>query len=120
MRVRRTRRRRASTSSTPRKCMPCRRSLRRKALFNRLRRHENPQTNRAIESYLAIARKHGLDPSQMANRFVTTRPFVTSNIIGATTMEQLKLAVTSVDVKWTGELEKEIDAAHLDQPNPAP
>ena len=92
----------------------------RKALFNRLQRYESPQANRAIESYLAIARKHGLDPSQMANQFVTTRPFVTSNIIGATTMEQLKLAVTSVDVKWTEELEKEIDAAHLDQPNPAP
>ena len=68
----------------------------------------------------AIAKKHGLDASQMANQFVTTRPFVTSNIIGATTMEQLKLAVTSVDVKWTEELEKEIEAAHLDQPNPAP
>ena len=56
----------------------------------------------------------------MANQFVTTRPFVTSNIIGATTMEQLKLAVTSVDVKWSEELENEIEAAHLDQPNPCP
>ncbi|WP_365708280.1 aldo/keto reductase, partial [Parvibaculum sp.] len=92
----------------------------RKQLFNRLQRYESPQANKAIESYLAIAKKHGLDPSQMANQFVTTRPFVTSNIIGATTMEQLKLAVTSVDVKWSEELENEIEAAHLDQPNPCP
>ena len=92
----------------------------RKQLFNRLQRYESPQTDRAIEAYLGVARKHGLDASQMANQFVTTRPFVTSNIIGATTMEQLKLAVTSVDVKWTEELEKDIEAVHLSQPNPAP
>ncbi len=92
----------------------------RKQLFNRLQRYESPQTNRAIDAYLAIAKKHGIDPSQLANQFVTTRPFVTSNIIGATTMEQLKLAVTSINVKWTEELEQEIEAAHLDQPNPAP
>lgn len=92
----------------------------RKALFNRLQRYESPMTDKAIEGYLAVAKKHGLDPSQMANQFATTRPFVTSNIIGATTMEQLKLAVTSTEVKWTEELEKDIDAVHLSQPNPAP
>ena len=85
-----------------------------------MQRYESPQTDRAIEAYLAVARKHGLDASQMANQFATTRPFVTSNIIGATTMEQLKLAVTSTEVKWTEELEKDIEAVHLDQPNPAP
>ncbi|MDO9127444.1 MAG: aldo/keto reductase [Parvibaculum sp.] len=92
----------------------------RKALFNRLQRYESPQADRAIDAYLAVAKKHGLDPAQMANQFATTRPFVTSNIIGATTMEQLKLAVTSTEVKWTEELEKDIDAVHLSQPNPAP
>lgn len=92
----------------------------RKQLFNRLQRYESPQANAAIESYLAIARKHGLDASQMANQFVTTRPFVTSNIIGATTMEQLKLAVTSHEIKWTEELEKDVNAAHAAQPNPCP
>ena len=92
----------------------------RKALFNRLQRYETPQGNAAIESYLAIAKKHGLDASQLANQFVTTRSFVTSNIIGATTMEQLKLAVTSRHVKWNDELEAEINAAHAVQPNPCP
>lgn len=92
----------------------------RKQLFNRLQRYEAPKAAAAIDSYLAIARKHGLDASQMANRFVTTRPFVTSNIVGATTMEQLKLAVTSREISWSKELEAEIDAAHLNQPNPCP
>ena len=92
----------------------------RKQLFNRLQRYENPQANAAIEDYLAIAKKHGIDASQLANQFVTTRSFVTSNIIGATTMEQLKLAVTSRHVKWTEELEKEVNAAHARNPNPCP
>jgi aryl-alcohol dehydrogenase-like predicted oxidoreductase len=92
----------------------------RKQLFNRLQRYENPQADAAIEDYLAIAKKHGIDPSQLANQFVTTRPFVTSNIIGATTMEQLKLAVTSRHVKWTDELEADVNAAHARNPNPSP
>ncbi len=92
----------------------------RKALFNRLQRYESPQSNAAIDAYLAIAKKHDLDASQMANQFVTTRSFVTSNIIGATTMEQLQLAVSSRHVKWSDELEKEINAEHAKQPNPCP
>ncbi|HMM15886.1 MAG TPA: aldo/keto reductase [Parvibaculum sp.] len=92
----------------------------RKQLFNRLQRYESPQADAAIERYLAIAKKHGLDPSQLANQFVTTRSFVTSNIIGATSMEQLKLAIGSRDVKWTDELEKDVNEAHAAQPNPCP
>jgi aryl-alcohol dehydrogenase-like predicted oxidoreductase len=92
----------------------------RKQLFNRLQRYESPQANTAIEKYLAVAKKHGLDASQMANQFVTTRSFVTSNIIGATTMEQLKLAVTSRNIKWTDELEKDVNEVHASQPNPCP
>ena len=75
---------------------------------------------RPIDKYLAIAAKYGLDPSQMANQFVTTRPFVTSNIIGATSLQQLELALTSVDVPWSEDLEKDIEAVHLSQPNPCP
>src|SRR3546814_18599116 len=51
----------------------------RKQLFNRMQRYESPQSNAAIDDYLAIAKKHGLDASQMANQFVTTRFFVTSD-----------------------------------------
>jgi aryl-alcohol dehydrogenase-like predicted oxidoreductase len=92
----------------------------RKALFNRLQRYERPQAGPAIDRYLTIAKRFDLDPSQMALQFVTTRPFVTSNIIGATTMEQLKTNIASVNVRWTDELEKAVDEAHHAQPNPAP
>ena len=83
----------------------------RKKLFDRLQRYESVGSEKAIDSYLKIAEKYNIDPSQLANQFVTTRPFVTSNIIGATNMDQLKLAVTSVDVDLTEEIEKEIDNA---------
>ena len=92
----------------------------RKQLFNRLQRYETPPAAATIDKYLAIAAKYGLDPSQMANQFVTTRPFVTSNIIGATSLQQLELALTSVDVPWSEDLEKDIEAVHLSQPNPCP
>lgn len=92
----------------------------RKTLFNRAQRYERPQTEPAIARYLSIAKRFDLDPAQMALQFVTTRPFVTSSIIGATTMEQLKTNIDSVKVKWTEELAKAIDEAHHAQPNPAP
>jgi aryl-alcohol dehydrogenase-like predicted oxidoreductase len=92
----------------------------RKALFNRLQRYEKPQTAPAVERYLALAKRFELDPAQMALQFVTTRPFVTSTIIGATTMEQLKTNIASTTVRWSEEIEKAIDEAHHAQPNPAP
>lgn len=92
----------------------------RKKLFNRLQRYERPQTEPAIDRYLDIARRFGLDPAQMALQFVTSRPFVTSTIIGATTMAQLKTNIDSINVTWNEELEKAIDEAHHAQPNPAP
>jgi aryl-alcohol dehydrogenase-like predicted oxidoreductase len=88
----------------------------RKQLFDRLQRYETEGAEKAIDSYLEIAKQHGLDASQ----FVTTRDFVTSNIIGATSMEQLKLAVTSVDVPWSDELEKQCNEVHLRAPNICP
>lgn len=83
----------------------------RKELFNRLQRYEGPYAEEAIQAYLDIASKYEIDPTQLANQFVTTRPFVTSNIIGATNMEQLKLAVTSIDINLTKEIEKDIEKA---------
>jgi aryl-alcohol dehydrogenase-like predicted oxidoreductase len=92
----------------------------RKTLFNRLQRYEKPETAPAIDRYLAIAKAFDLDPAQMAIQFCTTRPFVTATIIGATTMEQLKINLDSRKIKWTPELEAAINAAHHAQPNPAP
>jgi len=92
----------------------------RKTLFKRLQRYESRQSDSAIERYLAIAKQFALDPAQMALQFVTQRPFVTATILGATTMAQLKTDIDSTKLAWTQELESAIDAAHHEQPNPAP
>ena len=55
------------------------------SLYSRFSRYFNPQSEAACSRYVALAREHGLDPAQMALAFVTQQPFVTSNIIGATT-----------------------------------
>ncbi|EKA43100.1 aldo/keto reductase, partial [Pseudomonas aeruginosa] len=68
----------------------------------------------------ALAREHGLEPAQMALAYVTSRPFVTSNIIGATSLEQLETNLGSVDLRLDEELLAGIDAIHREQPNPAP
>jgi aryl-alcohol dehydrogenase-like predicted oxidoreductase len=92
----------------------------RKALFQRLGRYETPQAESAMGKYFALARRHGLDPGQMALQFVTTRPFVTANIIGATTMEQLRTDIASVGVRLGEEIVREIDAINLVHTNPCP
>ncbi|MCF3998684.1 aldo/keto reductase, partial [Pseudomonas aeruginosa] len=63
---------------------------------------------------------HGMEPAQMALAYVTSRPFVTSNIIGATSLEQLETNLGSVDLRLDEELLAGIDAIHREQPNPAP
>jgi aryl-alcohol dehydrogenase-like predicted oxidoreductase len=92
----------------------------RTTLFNRGGRYEKPGAAEAIDSYLAIARDFGLDPSQLALAFVTSRDFVTSNIIGATTMAQLEVDIASADVVITPEIEARIAAAYQVHGSPAP
>ena len=92
----------------------------RSTLFNRGQRYERPGTEDAIVKYIAIAKDFGLDINQMALAYVTTREFVTSNIIGATTMAQLKVNIDSVNVKITPELEHRINEVHQVHSNPAP
>jgi aryl-alcohol dehydrogenase-like predicted oxidoreductase len=88
-------------------------------LFTRFTRYSNPQVDRAAARYVALARQHGLDPAQMALAFVNTRPFMTANIIGATTLDQLKSDIDSLNLKLSKEVLDGIDAIHRDQPNPA-
>lgn len=92
----------------------------RSTLFNRGQRYEKPGAEEAIRKYHALAKEFGLDPVQMALAFVNTRPFVTSNIIGATSMEQLKTNIASIDVSIPTELEARIDAIHQLHCNPCP
>ncbi len=89
-------------------------------LFSRFTRYSNPQALAATAEYVAVARKHGLDPAQMALAFVTSRPFVTANIIGATSMEQLDQNLDSIDLTLSEEVLTDIEAVHTRQPNPSP
>ena len=79
---------------------------------------DTEQANEAVRAYLSVARKHDLDPVQMALAFVNSRPFVTSNIIGATTMDQLKTNIGSLKVKLTDDILADIDAVYHDFPQP--
>ena len=90
------------------------------SLYSRFSRYFNPQSEAACSRYVALAREHGLDPAQMALAFVTQQPFVTSNIIGATTIEQLDSNIASFDLKLSDEVLAGIEAIHKDHPNPAP
>jgi aryl-alcohol dehydrogenase-like predicted oxidoreductase len=92
----------------------------RKTLFNRLGRYEQGNGPKAISAYVALARRHGLDPAQMAIAFALSRPFVTSTIIGATTMDQLKTDIAAADLSLTDNVLEDIDQLHLDYPNPCP
>ncbi|MBD8592729.1 NADP(H)-dependent aldo-keto reductase [Pseudomonas sp. CFBP 8758] len=90
------------------------------ALFSRFTRYANEQAVAATSRYVDLAREHGLDPAQMALAFVTAQPFVTSNIIGATSLEQLDSNLASIDLVLSEDVLAGIEAIHKAQPNPAP
>ena len=89
-------------------------------LFERGQRYQKPGTEAAVDSYLNVARDFGIDPAQLAIAFVTSRSFVTSNIIGATSIAQLKTNLASREIRITAEIEARINAAHQIHGNPAP
>ena len=83
-------------------------------------RYSNEECLRAVEKYSKIADKYNLSLTHLALAFVNSRPFLTSNIIGATTMEQLKENVDSVNIEITETMLEDINQVHSSQPNPAP
>lgn len=89
-------------------------------LFERFDRYSNALAEPTIRAYVELAQRHGVDPAQMALAWVTTRPFVTANIIGATSLQQLDCDLASLDLQLTRELCEGIEAIHLRQPNPCP
>lgn len=89
-------------------------------LFSRFARYSNPQAVAACTRYIELAKEHGLNPAQMALAFVTAQPFVSSNIIGATTLEQLESNLASSELQLSDEVLEGIEAIHQAQPNPAP
>lgn len=90
------------------------------SLFSRFVRYNNPQARAAAEQYCQLAEAHGLSPTQMALAFINQQAFVTSNIIGATTLAQLEENIASLDVVLDDALLQQIQAIHTLQPNPSP
>ena len=83
-------------------------------------RYREENAKKAVVSYFNLAKKNGLSLTQLALAFVNSRPFVTSNIIGATTMEQLKENIGSVNVNLDEKIIEEINLIHAGNPNPTP
>ena len=83
-------------------------------------RYRTENSEKAIEEYWNLAKNFNLNMAQMAIKFCEIQPFVTSVIIGATTLEQLKTNVDSVDINLDKELIKKIGEIQKKYPNPCP
>jgi aryl-alcohol dehydrogenase-like predicted oxidoreductase len=89
-------------------------------LFPQFARYNSAQSAEATRLYQEVAKKNGLTLTELSLAFVTQQAFVTSTIIGATTMEQLKENIATIDVVLSDEILKEIEAVHAIIPDPAP
>lgn len=89
-------------------------------LFPRFARYSSEQSTEATKRYLRIAKEHDLSLSQMALAFINQQPFVTSSIIGATNLDQLKENIGSINVRLSNEILAKINSVHAEIPNPAP
>tara|TARA_Y100000591_G_scaffold329352_1_gene357737 strand:- start:412 stop:1449 length:1038 start_codon:yes stop_codon:yes gene_type:complete len=90
------------------------------ALFKGWERMINPLAMKAYDEYHNLAKESNLSMVQLAQAFVNSRPFVTSNIIGATTMEQLKENINSIEIELSDEIMEKINLIHNNNPNPSP
>lgn len=88
--------------------------------FSRFSRYSNPESEWATEQYAQLAEQHGLSLTQLSLAFIKQQFFVTSTIIGATNLDQLKENINAFDVNLSEEVLKGIEAIHKQQPNPAP
>ena len=89
-------------------------------LFPRFARYSSAQSTEATKRYLDIAKKNDISLAQMSLAFVNTRPFLTSNIIGATNLDQLEENIDSITINLSDDILKEINQVHAEIPNPAP
>jgi aryl-alcohol dehydrogenase-like predicted oxidoreductase len=88
--------------------------------FQQMSRYNSEQSYKATGEYLKIAQEHNLSLAQMSLAYINSRPFLTSNIIGATSMDQLKGNIASIEVELSDEILLQIEAVHNQIPNPAP
>ena len=86
----------------------------------RFSRHLTARGDFAVKKYFKLAKEFNLTMVQLAQSFVNSRPFVTSNIIGATTMDQLKENVESINIEFTNEMMERVNEIHNNNPNPSP
>ena len=89
-------------------------------LFPENRRYRGEQADKAVRAYVELAREHGLDPAQMALAYVTSRPFVTSTIMGSTSLDQMKVDIAASEIKLTPELLDAIEQLHRIYTYPCP
>ena len=89
-------------------------------MYERFSRYTNKEAQWATEQYAKVADDAGLDMAQMALAFVNTRHFVTANIIGATSIDQLKANIDSINLELSTDVLEAIEAIHQQQPNPSP
>jgi len=83
-------------------------------------RYKEDNAKKAVNDYYKLAKENGLTLAQMSLAFVNSRPFMTSNIIGATTMEQLKENIGTADIDLNDEIIEKINLIHSNNPNPTP
>jgi aryl-alcohol dehydrogenase-like predicted oxidoreductase len=88
--------------------------------FDTYKRYLNENGIRMTGRYASLAREYKLEPAQLALAFILTRKFLTSVIIGATSLEQLRANIDTVNIKLPEEAIKSIDSLHFQQPNPCP
>jgi len=81
-------------------------------------RYNAPQVQPAAQAYVDLAKKHGLDPAQMALAFVNDRAFTSATIIGTTSVEQAKADIASADLTLSPEIMEEIAAIYTAMPDP--
>ncbi|GGF58336.1 NADP-dependent oxidoreductase [Azorhizobium oxalatiphilum] len=92
----------------------------RTTLFNRAQRYEKPGTAEAVDAYLKLAADSGLTPVQLALAWVTSRPFVTANIIGATSLAQLEENLATSEITLSPEVVEQVNAIYQIHGSPAP
>lgn len=89
-------------------------------LYPQMSRYNNPQVEKIIEKYAVLAQEYSISLAQMSLAFINQQDFVTSTIIGATSLEQLDENIKSINLILSDEILKKIEAIHQSQPNPAP
>ncbi len=88
--------------------------------FKEFKRYLTDRGQQATKAYVELAKQYGLNPAQMALAYVNSRPFVTSNIIGATNLEQLEVNLKSMELSLDDTKLEEIEKIHTANPNPCP